>query len=88
MRGLSPILAGLAGLAVILVLAQQLLHARTGPLPFAGVFEVHLLAIAGVAALLAIPGSLGGGRARAATRVVVLGVLVIAVIRLGGAAAS
>lgn len=84
MRRLSPILAGLAGLAVLAVLSQQLLRAQTGPLPLAGVFEVHLLALAAVAALLAIPGALGGGRMRAWIRLVIVGVLVLAVVRLGG----
>ena len=84
MRRLSPILAGLAALAVLAVLAQQLLRAQTGPLPLAGVFEVHLLAVAAVAALLAIPGALGGGRVRAWIRLVIVGVLVLAVVRLGG----
>jgi endonuclease/exonuclease/phosphatase (EEP) superfamily protein YafD len=84
MRRLSPILAGLAALAVLLVLAQQLVRAQTGPLPLAGVFEVHLLALAAVAALLAIPGALGGERSRAWSRLVIVGTLVVVVVRLGG----
>ncbi len=80
---LSPLLAALAALLALAVVAQAVLHAQTGPLPLAGVFEVHLLAVATVAALLALAGALGGGRARAWTRLVSLAVLVLAVVSLG-----
>ena len=84
MRRLSPLLAALAVALCVLVVVQLVARARTGPLPLAGVFEVHLLALAVVVALLAVPGALGEGRRRAWTRVAILGVLVLGVIRLGG----
>jgi endonuclease/exonuclease/phosphatase (EEP) superfamily protein YafD len=84
MRRLSPILATLAALLAAPVLLQRLVRAQTGPLPLASTFEVHALVVASAAAVLAVPGSLGGGRSRAWTRLVALGVLVLAVVRLGG----
>ena len=84
MRRLSPLLAGFAALLALLVVAQLVLHAQTGPLPLVGVFEVHLLVVATVLALLALLGSLGGGRRQAWTRLLILGVIVLAIVRAGG----
>jgi endonuclease/exonuclease/phosphatase (EEP) superfamily protein YafD len=80
----SLILAALAAALVLAVVAQQLLHAQTGPLPLAGVFELYLLLAAGVLAVGAIVGSLGAGRAAAWTRLVALAVVVVVVVRAGG----
>jgi endonuclease/exonuclease/phosphatase (EEP) superfamily protein YafD len=84
MRRLSPFLAGLAAALGLLVLAQAVLRAQTGPLPLVSVFETHLLTVATVAALLALPGALGGGRSGRWVRLVILAVLVVSVVRLGG----
>jgi endonuclease/exonuclease/phosphatase (EEP) superfamily protein YafD len=84
MRLLAPLSAVLAAAAVLAVVAQALTGAQTGPLPLAGVFELHLLVVAAVLALVALLGSLGPGRRRAWTRLAMLAVIVVAVIRAGG----
>jgi len=80
----DTILAGTAGALVLAVAAQQLVHAQTGPLPLAGVFELHLLIVAGVLATVAIVGTLGAGTGARWTRLVALGVVVVVVVRAGG----
>ena len=84
MRRLSPLLAAIAALLVLAVVAQAVLRTQTGPLPLAGVFEIHLLAAAVLLALLALPGALGDGRGRAWTRLVLLAVVVLSIVRAGG----
>ena len=84
MRRLAPLLAIVASAAALAVVAQLVVRAQTGPLPLAGVFEIHLLAGAAVLALLALLGSLGGGRRQAWTRLTMLAVIVLAVVRVGG----
>jgi vancomycin resistance protein VanJ len=80
----ATILAGIAGALVLAVVAQQLVHAQTGPLPLAGVFELHVLVAAGLLAIGAIVGSLRAGPAAAWTRLVALSVVVVVVVRAGG----
>jgi endonuclease/exonuclease/phosphatase (EEP) superfamily protein YafD len=83
MRPVVVVLAILAlGLAGLL-LAQQVLRAQGGPLPLVSVFEVHLLAVAVVLAVLALLGALGGGRGRAWLRLALVAVIVLGVVRLG-----
>jgi endonuclease/exonuclease/phosphatase (EEP) superfamily protein YafD len=84
MRSLSPLFAALAAAAALAVLAQAVVRAQTGPLPLAGVFELHLLVAATVLALLALPGALGAGRRQAWTRLLVVAVVVLSVVRAGG----
>jgi endonuclease/exonuclease/phosphatase (EEP) superfamily protein YafD len=48
-----------------------------------GVFEAHLLGLAATGAVLGVPGALGGGRGRAWLRLALVGVAVVAVVRLG-----
>ena len=84
MRRLSSLLAGLAASAALAVVAQAVLRSQTGPLAVVGVFEIHLLVIAVVLALLALPGALGDGRGRARTRLVLLAVIVVTTVRAGG----
>ncbi len=84
MRRLAPLLGLLAAFAALAVVAQLVLRARTGPLPLVGVFEIHLLAVATVLALIALLGSLGGGRRQAWTRLAMLAVIVLTVVRAGG----
>ena len=43
----ATILAALAAAIVLLVVAQQVIRAQTGPLPLVSVFELHLLVLAG-----------------------------------------
>jgi endonuclease/exonuclease/phosphatase (EEP) superfamily protein YafD len=80
----ATILAATASAIVLVVLAQQLVHAQSGPLPLAGVFEVHLLALAGFLGAGAILGSLRAGPTAAWTRLVALAVVVIVIVRAGG----
>ena len=80
----ATILAATAAVLLIAVLAQQLVHAQTGPLPLAGVFELHLLVLAGFLGIGAIVGSLGPGSTAAWTRLVALAVVVIVIVRAGG----
>ncbi len=80
----STVLAGLAAFLVLAVVAQQVVHAQSGPLPLAGVFELHLLAIAVLLAVGAIAGSLYAGPAAAWTRLVALAVVVVVIVRTGG----
>jgi vancomycin resistance protein VanJ len=84
MRLLAPLSAVLAAGAVLAVLAQALTGAQTGPLPLAGVFELHMLVAAAVLALVGLLGSLGPGRRRAWTRLAMLAVIVVTVVRAGG----
>jgi endonuclease/exonuclease/phosphatase (EEP) superfamily protein YafD len=84
MHRVAPLLAVVAALAALAVVAQLVVRAQTGPLPLAGVFEIHLLAAATVLALLALLFSLGGGRRQAWTRLAMLAVLVLSVVRVGG----
>jgi endonuclease/exonuclease/phosphatase (EEP) superfamily protein YafD len=80
----ATILAATAAALVLAVLAQQLVHAQSGPLPLAGVVELHLLALAGLLAIGAIIGSLRPGSTAAWTRLVALAVVVIVIVRAGG----
>jgi endonuclease/exonuclease/phosphatase (EEP) superfamily protein YafD len=80
----ATVLAALAAVLVLAVLAQQLVRAQTGPLPLAGVFELHLLVLAALLAIGAIIGSLGAGSGAAGTRLVALAVVVVVVVRAGG----
>ena len=80
----ATILAAIAVGLVLAVLAQQLVHAQTGPLPLAGVFELHLLMLAGFLGIGAILGSLGPGPRAAWTRLVALAVVVVVLVRAGG----
>jgi endonuclease/exonuclease/phosphatase (EEP) superfamily protein YafD len=80
----ATVLAALAAALALAVVAQQLVHAQSGPLPLAGVFELHLLLVAGLLAMGAILGSLRAGPSAAWTRLVALAVLVIVVVRAGG----
>lgn len=82
MRRPSLVLALLAVLVAAGVVAQQLVRAQTGPLPLVAVFEVHLLAVAAVLALAAVPGALRRDAARA--RLALVAVVVVVVVRLGG----
>jgi vancomycin resistance protein VanJ len=84
MRSLSPLFAALAAAAALAVLAQAVARAQTGPLPLAGVFELHLLVAATVLALMALPGALGAGRRRAWTRLLLVAVAVLSIVRAGG----
>ncbi len=83
MRRLSPLLVALAVLASALVLTALVVRPRTGLLTLVSTFEVHVLAVATLAALVGLLGSLSGGRGRAWIRLLALGVLVLAVVRLG-----
>ncbi len=80
----ATILAASAAALVLAVLAQQLLHAQSGPLPLAGVFELHLLVLAGLLGIGAIVRSLGAGSKAAWSRLVALAVVVIVIVRAGG----
>ncbi len=80
----DTILAGIAAALVLAVVAQQVVQAQTGPLPLAGVFELHLLIVAGVLAAAAIIGSLSAGSGAAWTRLLALAVVVIVIVRAGG----
>ena len=80
----ATILTAIAAALVLAVVAQQVIHAQSGPLPLAGVFEVHLLIVATYLALGAIVGSLGAGPSAAWTRLVALGVVIIVLVRAGG----
>src|SRR3954469_18259988 len=80
----ATVLAGIAAALVLAVVAQQLVHAQTGPLPLAGVFELHLLVAAAILAVAAIVGSLGAGPTAAWTRLVALAVVVVVIVRAGG----
>src|SRR4051794_4920135 len=80
----ATVLAAIAAALVLAVVAQQLLHAQTGALPLAGVFELHLLVAAEILAVLAIVGSLRAGPAAAWTRLIALGVVVLVIVRAGG----
>jgi endonuclease/exonuclease/phosphatase (EEP) superfamily protein YafD len=84
MRRLAPLLALLAALAALAVVLQLVVRAQTGPLPLVGVFEIHVLAVATVLALLALLGSLGGERRQAWTRLAMLAVIVLTIVRAGG----
>jgi endonuclease/exonuclease/phosphatase (EEP) superfamily protein YafD len=84
MRFLAPLLAVLAAAGAIAVVLQALLRAQTGPLPLVSVFELHVLVVATVLALVALVGSLGAGRRRAWTRLAMAAVIVLAVVRAGG----
>ncbi|HYO44836.1 MAG TPA: endonuclease/exonuclease/phosphatase family protein [Candidatus Limnocylindrales bacterium] len=84
MRRLAPLLAVLAVSGALAVVAQLVVRAQTGPLPLAGVFEIHLLAGATILALVALLLSLGGGRRQAWIRLAMLGVIVLTVVRAGG----
>lgn len=84
MRRLSPLFAALAVLAALAVVAQAVLRAQTGPLPLAGVFEIHLLGASTILALLALPGAFGAGRRQACSRLAVVAVIVLTVVRAGG----
>jgi endonuclease/exonuclease/phosphatase (EEP) superfamily protein YafD len=77
-------LAALAAAIVLLVVAQQVVRATTGPLPLVSVFELHLLVLAGVLAVASLVGSLGTGRSGAWVRLVALVVLIAVVVRAGG----
>jgi endonuclease/exonuclease/phosphatase (EEP) superfamily protein YafD len=83
MRFLAPLLAVLAAAGALAVVAQATLRAQTGPLPLVGVFELHVLAVATVLALVALLGSLGSGRRRAWIRIAMLAVIVLTVVRAG-----
>jgi endonuclease/exonuclease/phosphatase (EEP) superfamily protein YafD len=80
----ATILAATAAALVLAILVQQLVHAQSGPLPLAGVFELHLLVLAGLLGVGAIVGSLGSGSTAAWTRLVALVVVVIVIVRAGG----
>ena len=80
----DTILAGIAAALVLAVVAQQVVQAQTGPLPLAGVFELHLLIVASVLAAAAIVGSLSAASGAAWTRLVALAVVVIVIVRAGG----
>lgn len=82
MRRLSPLLAAAAALLAGAAVVQQAVQAQTGPLPLVAVFEVHVLAAATIAAVLALPGALARGAA--GTRLAIVAVLVVALVRLGG----
>ena len=84
MRRLPPVLAGLAVALAVVVVAERVVAARTGPLALVGVFEVHLLARSRLAR--------GHGDRRVAarrpaaawTRLAGVAVVVLAVVALGG----
>jgi endonuclease/exonuclease/phosphatase (EEP) superfamily protein YafD len=80
----DTVLTAIAAALVLAVAAQQVIHAQSGPLPLAGVFELHLLIGAAFLAVGAIVGSLGAGPSAAWTRLVALGVVVIVIVRAGG----
>jgi vancomycin resistance protein VanJ len=80
----ATVLAVLGAAIVLLVVAQQLIRAQTGPLPLVSVFELHLLLVAGVLAVGALIGSLGTGRAGAWVRLASLVVILVVLVRAGG----
>jgi vancomycin resistance protein VanJ len=80
----ATILAAIAAALVLAVLLQQLVHAQAGPLPLAGVFELHLLVLAGFLGIGAILGSLGQGSTAAWMRLIALAVVVVVIVRAGG----
>lgn len=80
----AVLLAAAAGILVLTVLAQQVVRARTGPLPMASVFEVHLVTLAGILAILAIVASLGRRGSAAWARLGAVAVLVVAIVLAGG----
>ncbi len=84
MHRLPLVLLLVAALTSLAVVAQSILQAPTGPLPLAGVFEIHLLAAATILALVALPWALRGGRSRAWATLVVVAVVGVTIARAGG----
>jgi len=78
----ATVLAALGAAIVVLVFAQQVIRAQTGPLPLVSVFELHLSSVAIVLAIGGLVGSLGSGRAGAWVRLVALAVLLLAGLRV------
>jgi vancomycin resistance protein VanJ len=80
----AALLAVIAVAIVALVLVQQVVRAQSGPIALASVFELHLLGLALVLAILAIAASFGAGRGGAWVRLAAAVVIVAVVVRTGG----